>query len=447
MSRRPDEPLMGRWGWTVAALLAGGCCLPAGGQWSLLGPQVAGRMFVPAATAVGPPELPPQVTTPQALPVLDGSGAPVVPRRQDTSWPAAGYWLLSEEECLRRAAAHDPTANTLDAARQQIGLRQRDDVVHCPLPEVWTYYLALERRNVAAAVAGQLYHQLAALEVQRDLTRQALAILEPWREKARAAQKDQVPFPFQPSELELQRQRLLDQWEQAELAIGTLNIELKQRLGLPAEPLEQRIWPQGDFRLSGEVPPLEQAVAWAMADRPELRGWRRSIAQLDGETWERCRLVLGEGSTGSAGRSEWWELLRRRLLSRKAALERRQQAAMAAAAVRQQWERTLAVRERQVADEVRVAVLALEYQTRRVARLREQVSLWDERLAEAKARLEARQPGADVQLLQVQLERLAAVGELAAATAQWHQARIRLRAAIGWYAWDFLPPAANVLPQ
>ncbi len=181
---------MGRWGWTVAALLAGGCCLPAGGQWSLLGPQVAGRMFVPAATAVGPPELPPQVTTPQALPVLDGSGAPVVPRRQDTSWPAAGYWLLSEEECLRRAAAHDPTANTLDAA-----------------------------------------------------------------------QKDQVPFPFQPSELELQRQRLLDQWEQAELAIGTLNIELKQRLGLPAEPLEQRIWPQGDFRLSGEVPPLEQAVA------------------------------------------------------------------------------------------------------------------------------------------------------------------------------------------
>ncbi len=44
---------------------------------------------------------------------------------------------------------------------------------------------------------------------------------------------------------------------------------------------------------------------------------------------------------------------------------------MAAAAVRQQWERTLAVRERQVADEVRVAVLALEYQTRRVARLRD----------------------------------------------------------------------------
>ncbi len=328
-----------------------------------------------------------------------------------------------------------------------MGPRQQHAVTRCPLQDVWTYYLALERRNAAAAVAGQLYHQLAALEVQRDLTRQALDILEPWREKARAAQKDKVPFPFQPSELELQRQRLVVQLEQAELAIGTLNIELKQRLGLPAEPLEQRIWPQGDFRLSEEVPPLEQAVAWAMADRPELRGWRRSIAQLNGETWEQCQMVLGERSGVSAGRGAWWELLRRRLFPRKAALERRQQAAMAAAAVRQQWERSLAVRERQIADEVRAAVLALEYQTRRVVRLREQISLWNERLAEAKARLEARQPGADVQLFQVQLERLGAMGELAAATAQWHQARIRLRAAIGWYAWDFLPPIDTNSPH
>ena len=84
----------------------------------------------------------------------------------------------------------------------------------------------------------------------------------------------------------------------------------------------------------------------------------------------------------------------------------------------------------------RAAALGVNAQRERAARAKERVRMWEEKLAEAEKKRDAKQPGAEFLVPQVQFEVLRAKAELAAEVAAWHQARVRLRAAQGWLAWE-----------
>jgi hypothetical protein len=127
------------------------------------------------------------------------------------------------------------------------------------------------------------------------------------------------------------------------------------------------------------------------------------------------------------------------MLVRKAAMDPAAVAAEVAVRKKQLFE-LIAARERAVADEARAAALALESQRVRATLARDRMLGWEQKLAEAVKKRDANQPGAELLEAQVRLEWLRARAEVVAEVAAWHQARVRLRAAQGWLAWEALAP-------
>lgn len=422
-------------GWWLIAL--GGC-------WT---PQGEGLPLAPwPPTALPVTRELPRVLTRPAPPVMDGRGLPEPAASADVERPAPSYRLLSVQECQQRAAAAAILANHWDAANRNLAGDRLD--------ARFRYLAALESRNQAVADALSLYYQLAAAEARRPLLRQSLAVMESLLTKAQMARAEKIPYPLDPEDLLLQRSQLRDQWEQLELGIRLLNIELKRRLDWPAEPLSEQFWPVGDFTVSEESLPPEQAAALALADRPELHAWRLVRDQLTAQTAAQWRELWGMSAESrlsrglrlgldrqERGEGGWLAICLRRKLPQPdltAQVER----------WREQVRLLLEQRERAVADEARAAALLLPEQTRRVASARQRLQLWDQRLEQAMRRREAGQPNAELYEAQVRWQRLLAEAELIEQVAAWHQARVRLRAALGWYAYDQLPvPAASLSPS
>jgi hypothetical protein len=96
----------------------------------------------------------------------------------------------------------------------------------------------------------------------------------------------------------------------------------------------------------------------------------------------------------------------------------------------------IAERERAISDETRAAVLSTNSQRIRATLARDRLLVWEDKLAEAEKKRLAGQPGAVFLVPQMQLEVLKARSELASEVAAWHQARIKVKAAQGWLAWE-----------
>ena len=417
------------WGLILAAA---GCCAPA----------VAPRSARPPAPPVAP-ELP---ATNPTVPVLDGAGLPQVPARESLRPGGSVFRRLTEGDCLVFAAANAPVADQLDDEQ-----RVPSGKGNCPtsadrLRQTVRYHAALELRNRAAGDALDRFVQLADAEARGDLLRQAVPVLDGLTAKAKGAKAADVRFPLDPADLDRQRSQLRAQLEQAELGSRLLDLDLKRRLGLPAQPADDRLWPVGDFAIDATPVDPERAATAALADRPELRGLWALYNGLTPDVLPDVREMLRAGSPllglPPAGpvRRGFLALL----LGRKRGPD---PAAVAELEVRKrQLLELIADRERQVADEARAAALTLNAQTVRAALARDRVAAWEKQLAEAVKKREANQPGAELQEPQVRLDWLKARGELASEVAAWHQARVRLKAAQGWLVWEALEPDTRLRP-
>ena len=105
---------------------------------------------------------------------------------------------------------------------------------------------------------------------------------------------------------------------------------------------------------------------------------------------------------------------------------------------RKQLREIIEARERAVADEARAAAISLNAQTRKVQLARDRLASWAAQRAEAIKKREAKQPGAELLEAQATLDWLKARAEVVAEVMAWHQARVRLKAAQGWLAWEAL---------
>jgi hypothetical protein len=319
---------------------------------------------------------------------------------------------LRVEDCRQRAAA---------AAD-----RRGPSLIFLPVawsawPPAARYYATLEARNQAAARALLLYYQLAALYARQPLWRHNQAWLQALLDKAEQARQQKVPYPVEPQDLRMQLEQVQQALEQTEAALRLLHVELKQLLDWPATPEEERFWPVGDFTVEVVDVLPEQAGAWAVQDRAELRAVR-SLYQELAETASRGPLARWQRWMRPVWFRQQWAQQLRQLQDQQQALER--------------W---LRQRTGAVEDEARAAAILLAEQTRQLAAARQRLQQWDQRWREAQRKSEARQPNAEVYEAQVRWQRSLAEAALIEATAAWHQARVRLRAAIGWFAYDDLP--------
>jgi hypothetical protein len=424
--------------WVVATLLVslGGCRGPA---------PTSPR----TALATTPPTIELPRTTP-TIPVLDAAGLPATANRTIRGAGAQGFRKLTETDCLLLAAANTAGASLLKA---ESGLptpstrRSAKDCSASPgqLRESIRYHAALELRNRSAAEALERFHQLAEAEAVSDLARKGLPIIDPLLAKAREARARNVRYPLDPDDLERQRSQLLTQLEQLDLASRLLNLDLKRRIGLPYQPESERLWPAGDFTIDPVPTDPEQAATAALADRPALRGLRALHAGLTPDMLPDVRELLGvlitSGGTRGAGLS--FALVLKWLGHQKGP----DPATLAELEVRRrQLGDLIATRERQIADEARAAALVLNSQRVRATLARDRLRSWDEKLADAVRRLEANQPNAELLEAQVRLEWLKAKGDLTGEVAAWHRARVKLRAAMGWLAWEAVGTPSGPIP-
>lgn len=414
----------GRWPTWVLMLTAAGCHAPA---------SVTPRAPVPTVAPVTI-DLP---TTKPTVPMLDGKGLAKLPPRT-VAEPTGTFRRITEPDCLRLGAAHAATANLLDDEGRVPVPRDSCESAADGLRRVLRYHTALELRNRAAADTLERFFQLADTEARTDLLRQAFPVIDELLSKARAAQAAGVRFPLEVADLERQRSQLESQLEQAELGSRLLNLDLRRRLGLPAQPTDERLWPAGEFAIDPEPADPNDAVAAALADRPELRGLRALYHGLSVDTLPDVRELLGTGGV-TPGAGVETKSLRLRLLLRKLGPDPATLAAEVEVRKKQLFE-LIAARERAVADEARAAALVVNSQRTRVSLARDRMLNWQEKLAEAAKKREANQPGAEWLEAQTRLEWLKAKAELAAEVAAWHQARVRLRAAQGWLAWEAAGP-------
>jgi hypothetical protein len=383
--------------------------------------------------------------TSPTVPVLDGRDLPKSPPHSITGVEGKDFRRLRESDCLLLAAANVSTANLLEQENQAPPRAGDCNSAKSELRKALRYHTALELRNRAGAEALERFFQLTELEARTDLLRRSFPIIDDLTTKARSAKAADVRFPFDAADLNRQRSELEAQLEQAELGSRLLNLDLKHRLGLPYPPAEERLWPVGDFTIDPTPLGPEEAVTAAMADRPELRGLRAFHRGLNVDTLPDARDILraaspllGLGSSESEPRLPW---LLQRWLRRKSGPDA---ATIAELEVRKkQLLDVITEQERNIAAETRAAVLTANSQRIRATLARDRLLGWQEKYAEAEKKRAAGQPGAEFLVPQVQLELLKARSELAAEVAAWHQARIRLKAAEGWLAWEAVPKGAE----
>ncbi len=348
--------------------------------------------------------------------------------RQASTTEATEYRRLTESACQSLAARHAALANALDdEGRVPAKCESPADT----LKQTVRYYTALELRNRAAADALDRYFQLAEAECQTDLLRQAFPVFDDLIAKAKAARAANVRFPLDPADLERQRSLTVTQHDRAESSSELLNIDLKRRLGLP--PASEPLWPADEFPIDPAPVDPVTAVNAALADRPELRGLRAVYEQLSPDTLPVARETLRAGNPllGASPAPPRGLLL----------LKPRGPDAQARAEVevrRKQLAELIESRERDIADEARAAVAALNAQTRRVQLARDRLDGWAAKRADAAKKRAANQPGAELEEAQAALDWQKARAEVVSEVMAWHQARVRLKAAQGWLAWECL---------
>ena len=412
------------WGIGVLFLGLAGCHTPAP---------------APARPDQRPP--PPSIDLPETsptLPSLDGKGLPAASHREAAAAGGQSFHRLTESECLVLAAANALGAGLFDEEDRvppAPGKRGEGDC-HARRDELRRsirYQTALELRNTAAAQALERFHQLAEVETGADLVHQAFRIIDPLLARSREARSRNVRYPLDPDDLNRQRSQLLTQLEQLTLTSRLINLDLKRRIGLPYQPAGKRLWPAGDFAIDPTPIDPDAAATAALADRPELRGLRELHAGVTPETLPDVRELLGAASAAT-GRPRAGVAV---LIAHVKLHGGPDPAVLAELEVRRkQLADLIATRERQIADEARTAALTLNSQRVRATLARDRLRSWDEKLADAVRKREANQPGAELLEAQVRLERLKARADLNAEVAAWHRARVKLRAAMGWLAWE-----------
>lgn len=353
------------------------------------------------------------------------------PVRQISAAEEASYRRLTEPVCQALAAKHAALADALDDEGR---VPPKCESPADALKQTVRFHAALELRNRAAADALDRFFQLANAEASTDFLRDAFPVLDDLIATAKAARAADVRFPLDPADLERQRSQTRTQLEQAETGSDLLNIDLKRRLGLP--PAGERLWPSGEFGIGTEVVDANTAVNAALADRPELRGLRAVQANLSLDTLSVAREALRAGNPLlGAGAFPVRSGLARVVLKHRGPDPND----VAEVAVRRkQLADLIAARERDIADETRAAVVSLNAQTRRVQLSRDRLDARTAQRADAAKKREANQPGAELLEAQVALDWLKARAEVVGEVMAWHQARVRLKAAQGWFAWECL---------
>jgi hypothetical protein len=383
----------------------------------------------PAAPAEAP--LPPAART--ALEPMILSGAMPAADLPPLPGPTA-YRSLTPHDCRCRAVRNAPVAGTLDAERRKLEESSHPQCSHLPseraraLRREMLLYTALEIRNRAAGQALEWYHDLAGAEAKAELLAGGLAEAREVRAQAEDLLRRGLRLPV---DVEVLRRQVIDaRLEQAltEVTLVQLNGRLRGLVAPDLAPTE-RLWPDLTAPAEAHVPDdVEAAVAVGLAYRPELLLVRAVLDHLDRATLAEARLLLQSINAMLGAEEPGSSCKCLSVLARLLCLSPSRQDEVEAA--RKQLQDYLAQREREVADEVRVAVTEARGRLPVVVLARERAHRWEIKVDDLKEKSE-RGMTVFAELATARQDWLKARGEVVKEWVAWQVAAVKVGLAQG----------------
>lgn len=339
------------------------------------------------------------------------------------------YRGLDEKSAQCLAAANSALGKLLDAENTRtsvLGTIKHRGTVNAAgddlLREV-RKHAAMDARNRAAADALERYLQLADAEGRDELFAMGIAVLERLQQEAPRLREAMLPVPSD-DDLARQHAKMLADREALEALIGQINHDLNSKLGTRLEPGE-RFWPKDDFGMWHDAIDVESAVKYALANRPDLQSLRVVRDRLNADTLPSVAQAM-QSITPLAGPVQVPGLSWLGKLKANCGMGNANSLAQGEVQSRQrQIAELLSSREDEAAAQVRTSAAQLASVAKRVAVLRTRADNLGEKLAKARADRKL----ADV--LQLESEHLKARSDVLAAVIEWHQWRVKLKAAQG----------------
>jgi hypothetical protein len=403
---------------TVVMVLAAGCC----------GPKTVTRPNAPSPTA-GPVET--ALSTAAASPITPAIEPFKLPDAARIANPPPVQYRGADEsqvQCLAAAAAS--IANALDEENAKpstvlVSRRSCPDFRGDDLLRELRRQTALALRNRAAADALDRYLQLADAIARTQLARDGLMLFDELRIEAPKLRAAGVPAPDD-DDLLRQRARLLADIAAGDAGIALLNHDLAMKMNVRLAAGE-RLWPTTPFNLDDAAIDVDAAVRTGLASRAELNGLRTLQQGLNADTLPSIREQLKSmnGLLGSGPPA-----------AKVAGLFHKCKDTSADDA-------ELASRQKQIADlleskevetegHVRQALVQMTAIATKAALLQLRVTSFEEKWEKAKSE------GRKLDTITSQLDLLRAKAEVISAVMEWHQWRIRLKAAQGLLAEECL---------
>jgi hypothetical protein len=356
----------------------------------------------------------------------EAKSLPVTAPACPTSNPAQ-YRALTAQRCQCLAVRNAGLANMLDEERQGVA-KQTGQHSHNQAAELKQDILlqsAVEVRNRSSAAALELYFHLAEAEAKSDLLVSSLKTIGDAVERSKDLKKKGLKVPVDPDTLVRQQLDLKIDQARLEIAIAQLNAELKKAIGVEG-CTDDRLWPAGDFGVSGAAVDVDAAVAEGLAKRPDLVLLREVNQKLNAQTLPVVRQFAQATSPllGMAAKSQCVPLLAC-LLTHLPCI-----GASELEVRRQQIREQLAERERAAAQEIRQAALTLGCQAQIVVLANQQTQSLQAKVQEMEDK--SKQGLASfLEVSQAYLDWYRARSALVKEVMAWHIARVQLKKAQG----------------
>lgn len=412
----------------VGLLIAGLVCVGATAGCT------ASRLAAPATPTEG------STTAPVSLPSI-GQPTPVVlssltlPSHQAVEKALSrksevlGYRLLTESQCQCLAAAESTLGNLLASERQSVltsvvGRRDREAQGRSVLADVLGLR-AVDERNRSAASAMELYYRLAGAYFGRDRLDRSLDEVRRSIEDMRKARQTGLSVPVDEAKLRTQEIGLVDRKAQLDAAIGQLDEQLCQLLGLDRDS-SQPLWPGAEMAVGVARIDVEAAVAEGLRSRPDLALLCVLHENVNEQTLGPIRSALGRVDPLMGRPAPKKHMVSTAVHRARVCLE--------AQTRQEQLGQLLESQRRSAEDEIRRAVSDAEKRLRQIGLAKDKLDQCQELLRRLRERRDAKGAPPASEIRAAQLDLLGAENDAFQAVVEWKIAVVKLKQSQGLLA-------------
>ncbi len=367
--------------------------------------------------------------TPFALASLALPSHQAVEKALSRKSEVSGYRLLTESQCQCLAAAESTLGKLLAAERQSVltgVVERRDREAQARSVLANTLGLrAVEERNRSAASAMELYYRLAGAHFNRDRLDRSLDEVRRSIENFRKAKDTGLSVPGDEAKLRTQEIDLEDRKAQLDAAVGQLDEQLCQLLGLERDP-SQPLWPGADMTVSVGPIDLETAVAEGLHSRPDLALLCALRENVNEQTLAPIRSALARVDPLMGRPTPKKHMISTAVHRARVCLETQ--------ARQEQLDQLLESQKRSAEDEIRRAASEAEKRLRQLGLAKDKLDQSQGLLRRLRQRREAKGAPQASEISAAQLEVFAAESDAFQAIVEWKIALVKLKQSQGLLA-------------